>query len=52
MMLKFVLGKKRKLIEVARLSREKKIKKISGKRYWVKKKEENIQRAFEERGRR
>lgn len=46
MMLKFVLGKKGKLIvdgtiiEVARLSRAKtkKIKRVSGKRYWVKRK--------------
>jgi len=46
MMLKIVLGKKGKLIvdgtiiEVARLSRAKtkKIKRVSGKRYWVKRK--------------
>jgi hypothetical protein len=60
MMLKIVLGKKGKLIadgtiiEVARLSRAKtkKIKRVSGKRYWVKRKRKNIQRAFEERDRR
>jgi hypothetical protein len=60
MILKIILGKKRKLIadgtiiEVERLSRAKikKIKRVSEKKILDKKKEENMQQAFEERDRR